>query len=55
MLHARSPLGLVAGLRETSVVFGLVVAYRFLGEQVTRRHVVVVALLVIGAIAVTRG
>lgn len=48
-------LGLVAGLRETSVVFGLIVAHRFLGERITRRHGVAVALIVIGAIGVALG
>ena len=49
MIAARTtPLGLVAGLRETSAGFGVVAGALVLKERVTRQHAVAVAVAVIG-------
>lgn len=56
MIAARSEsLGLVAGLREISAVFGLIIASLFLGETITRRHIVAVTVIVVGAVAIAKG
>ncbi|MEO6654137.1 MAG: DMT family transporter [Ilumatobacteraceae bacterium] len=53
MIAARvEPLGLVSGLRETSTLFGLLFASRFLGEHVTRRQTIAIAVAAAGAIAI---
>jgi drug/metabolite transporter (DMT)-like permease len=53
MIAARTePLGLVAGLRETSVLFGLVIAHRLLHERVTLRQAVAIVIAVGGAVAI---
>ncbi len=53
MIAARvEPLGLVSGLRETSTLFGLVFASRFLNERVTRRQTTAVAVAAAGAVAI---
>ena len=43
-----APMALVAALRETSVVFGLLLAVFFLKEKITRLRVVAVALVAVG-------
>lgn len=53
MIAARTtPLGLVAGLRETSAGIGVLAGYAFLGERVTHQHAVAVAVTIVGAIAI---
>jgi drug/metabolite transporter (DMT)-like permease len=47
-----APLGLVSGVRELSVVFGVVAGAHLLGEHVSRRHAVSVATAVFGAILI---
>ena len=47
-----APLGLVSGVRELSVVFGLVAGAHLLGEHVSTRHAVSVATAVGGAILI---
>jgi drug/metabolite transporter (DMT)-like permease len=49
MIAARTtPLGLVAGLRETSAGFGVVAGALVLKERVTRQHAAAVAVAVVG-------
>lgn len=56
MTAARTePLGLVAGLRETSAVVGTLIGWRLLGERVTRRHAIAVAIIAAGAVAISQG
>lgn len=53
MIAARTtPLGLVAGLREISAVFGVLAGHRFLAERVTRQHAVAVATAVAGSVLI---
>lgn len=53
MVAARTtPLGLVAGLRETSAAIGVLAGYALLGERVTRQHAAAVAVTIAGAIAI---
>ncbi len=53
MIAARvEPLGLVSGLRETSTLFGLMFASRFLGERVTMRQTIAIAVAATGAVAI---
>ncbi len=53
MIAARTePLGLVAGLRETSALFGLAIGTVILKEPVTRRQTLAVAFAVVGTIAI---
>ncbi len=53
MIAARTtPLGLVAGLRETSAGIGVLAGYALLGERVTRQHAAAVAFAIAGAIAI---
>lgn len=53
MIAARTtPLGLVAGLRETSAGIGVLAGYAFLGERVTRQHAVAVTIAIAGAAAI---
>lgn len=53
MIAARvEPLGLVAGLRETSTVFGLLIAHRFLRERVTVRQAIAIAAAAAGAVMI---
>lgn len=47
-----APLGLVSGVRELSVVFGVIGAALLLGEHVSTRHAVSVATAVAGAILI---
>ncbi len=47
-----APLGLVSGVRELSVVFGVVAGAHLLGEHVSTRHAVSVATAVGGAILI---
>jgi len=50
LIAARSnPLGLVAGLRETSAAFGVIGAAVLLHEDVSRKHFLTVSLMVAGA------
>ena len=53
MIAARTePLGLVAGLRETSALFGLAIGAVILKEPVTRNQTLAVAFAVLGTIAI---
>lgn len=53
MIAARTePLGLVAGLRETSALFGLAIGIGVLKESVTPRHAFTVIFAVLGTIAI---
>ena len=53
MIAARvEPLGLVSGLRETSTLFGLLIAHRFLHERVTTRQTVAIAVAAAGAVVI---
>jgi drug/metabolite transporter (DMT)-like permease len=53
MIAARStPLGLVAGLRETSAGFGVLAGYLVLGERVTRLHAAAVMVALAGSILI---
>lgn len=53
MIAARTePLGLVAGLRETSAFFGLAIGAWVLDEHVTTRQTVAVVIAVVGTIAI---
>lgn len=51
----RAPIGLVAALRETSVVFAAILGTTLLGEPMGRRRVVGAALVALGVIAVRLG
>ncbi len=46
------PLGLVAGLRETSALFGLAIGAGILREPVTRRHALAVVFAVLGTVVI---
>lgn len=46
------PLGLVAGLRETSALFGLAIGAGILKEPVTRRHALAVVFAVLGTVVI---
>ena len=48
----RAPLGLVSGVRELSVLFGVVAGARILGEHVSRRHAVSVVVAGLGALLI---
>lgn len=53
MIAARTtPLGLVAGLRETSAVFGVLAGHYFLAEHVTRQHAIAVCVAAAGSILI---
>lgn len=53
MIAARStPLGLVAGLRETSAGFGVLAGYLFLHERVTRHHAIAVGTTIAGSMLI---
>lgn len=53
MIAARvEPLGLVSGLRETSTLFGLLIAHRYLHERVTIRQAVAIAVAAAGAVVI---
>lgn len=47
-----APIGVVAGLRETSVAIGVLIAALWLGEPVGRRKIVAAGLITLGAIVV---
>ena len=47
-----TPLGLVAGLRETSAGFGVLAGYLVLGERVTRLHAAAVMVALAGSILI---
>ncbi len=47
-----APLGLVSGIRELSVMFGIVAGTKMLGEQVSRRHMMSVVTSVVGVILI---
>ena len=49
---ARAPISLVASLRETSIVFGLLLGVVFLGEKITGSRILAVALVASGAIII---
>ena len=46
----RAPIQLVAALRETSVIFGMLLAVLFLGERITRMRVLAVLLVAAGTV-----
>lgn len=48
----RAPIALVAGLRETSVLFAMVIATLFLGEQISRWRFLSIVTISAGAIAI---
>lgn len=48
----QAPLGLVSGIRELSVMFGVVAGTKLLGEQISRRHLTSVVTSVVGAILI---
>lgn len=50
-----APIALVAALRETSVIFGMIMAVIFLGEQITLFRVAAVLLVMAGAISIRLG
>lgn len=50
-----APVGLVSGVRETSVVFGVAAGRRILGEKVEFRQVASVALAVVGIVMAAFG
>ena len=53
MIAARTePLGLVAGLRETSVLFGMAIGAGILKESVIPRHALAVAFAMLGTVAI---
>ncbi len=53
LIAARTaPIGLVSGLRETSVLIAVVLGRVLLDEQVGRRHLVAAGVIVTGAIAI---
>lgn len=45
---ARAPIAMVAALRETSVIFGMLLAVIFLGEKFTGNKLVAVLLVAAG-------
>ena len=48
----RAPAGLVSGIRETSVIFAVLIGVGLLGERVTPRHTVAVVLAAAGAVLI---
>ncbi len=50
MTHA--PIALVAALRETSVIFAMLIAVYFLGENISRLRLLSALMAVAGAIAI---
>jgi len=53
MIAARTtPLGLVAGLRETSAGFGVLAGYFILKEKVSAHHAVAVAVAIVGSVLI---
>lgn len=53
MIAARTtPLGLVAGLRETSAGIGVIAGYTLLGERVTPKHAAAVVVAIVGAVTI---
>ncbi len=53
MIAARTtPLGLVAGLRETSAGFGVLAGYLLLGEKVTKHHALAVVVAIVGSVLI---
>jgi len=51
--YSRAPVGSVVALRQISIVFAILFAKVFLGEQVTRRRFASVVLIVVGAVALS--
>lgn len=51
----QAPIGLVAALRETAVIFGLLLAALFLGERVGRLRQAAIAIVCCGAIVLNLG
>ena len=49
---ARAPISLVAALRETSIIFGMLLGIVFLGEKITGSRVLAVVLVAAGAIVI---
>lgn len=50
-----APIALVAALRETSVIFGTIMAVIFLGERLTRLRITAIALVMAGAMLIRLG
>jgi drug/metabolite transporter (DMT)-like permease len=48
----RAPIALVAALRETSVIFAMLIAVYFLGENISRLRLLSALMAVAGAIAI---
>ena len=48
----RAPIALVAALRETSVIFGALLAFLLLGERLSRTRCAAIAIVTAGAIAI---
>ncbi len=48
----RAPIALVAALRETSVVFAMLIAVYFLGEHISRLRLLSALMVTAGAIAI---
>jgi drug/metabolite transporter (DMT)-like permease len=48
----RAPIALVAALRETSVIFAVIIATTFLRERITRTRYVSILIVVAGAVAI---
>jgi uncharacterized membrane protein len=48
----RAPIALVAALRETSVIFAVIIATAFLRERITRTRYVSILIVVAGAVAI---
>ncbi|MHA7971175.1 EamA family transporter [Rhizobium sp. CAU 1783] len=51
--YSFAPAGLVTAVRETSVVFGVIIGALFLGERLTVRRVAACVIVAIGAISVS--
>ena len=48
----RAPIALVAALRETSVIFGALLAVLLLGERLSRTRWAAIAVVTAGAVAI---
>jgi uncharacterized membrane protein len=47
---ALGPTGLITALRQTSVVFAVLIGWMFLGETLTARHILTCVIVAAGAI-----
>ncbi|MGY9072147.1 MAG: EamA family transporter [Acidimicrobiales bacterium] len=48
----KAPIGLVSGVRETSVIFGLIIAWLVFRERISRSHVAAVLVTAAGALCI---